>query len=275
MTVSQALGAAISGGLERLDAQLLLLHAIGRSLNDRGWLLAHDTDPLDSDVRSRFESLCARRRAGEPLAYIVGHKEFHGLRLAVDERVLVPRPDTETLVDWAIEVLTDAPRPYVVDLGTGSGAIALAIKHHVRDALVEAVDASPDALAVARSNADALQLDIHFREGSWLDGVRERYELIVANPPYIAADDPHLPALRHEPARALVSGADGLADIRAITAQAPSRLVQGGWLLLEHGWDQATAVRALLRQAGFGYVESRRDLAGIERCTGGKMLELG
>jgi release factor glutamine methyltransferase len=275
MTVAQALAAATAMGLERLDAQLLLLHALGRSPTDRGWLLAHDTDEVPPLQEREYRSLCERRAAGEPLAYIVGQKEFHGLALHVDARVLVPRPDTETLVDWSLEVLAGHDAPRVIDLGTGSGAIALAIKKERPDAQVEAVDSSDGALEVARSNARRLGLDVRFRQGSWLEGVTSRFDLIVSNPPYIAAADPHLPALRHEPLQALASGADGLDDIRTIVARAPARLATGGWLLLEHGHDQAAAVRALLQAAGFGYVASRRDLAGIERCSGGVWLELG
>ena len=281
MTVAQALVAAAALGLERFDAQLLLLQALGRDAGDRAWLLAHDTDLLEPGVRESFLRLCEQRAGGEPLAYMTGHKEFFGLRLAVDERVLVPRPDTETLVEWALAVipgLTRDPslaRPSIVDLGTGSGAIALAIKKHVPHARVEAVDASADALAVARDNATRLALDVSFRQSSWLTGSRERYDLIVSNPPYVAEDDPHLPALAHEPLAALAAGPDGLRDIREIVARAPAHLVSGGWLLLEHGWDQAGAVRDLLVAAGFQAVASRRDLAGIERCSGGRWLELG
>lgn len=272
MNVARALAAA---GIDRLDAQLLLLHALGRSQRDRGWLLAHDTDDLPETDAGRFRDLCAQRAAGVPLAYLVGEKEFHGLRLKVDARVLVPRPDTETLVDWVLELVEDRPDARIVDLGTGSGAIALAIKHSAPRARVSAVDASADALAVARANAAALHLAVEFRQGSWLDGVDGPFDLIVSNPPYIAEGDEHLPALAHEPASALVSGPDGLGDIRKIVAQAPSRLAPGGWLIFEHGHDQAAAVRDLLKEAGFGLVATRRDLSGIERCTGGTSLELG
>jgi release factor glutamine methyltransferase len=276
MTLAQALAAAASLGLERLDAQLLLLHALGRDAQERAWLLAHDTDVLDAPAQGAFLALCERRAACEPVAYITGHKEFFGLGLQVDARVLVPRPDTETVVQWALEVLATAPAtPRVIDLGTGSGAIALAIKHRLPGARVEAVDASGPALAVARANADALGLDLTFRLASWLDGATPPYDLIVSNPPYIADGDAHLPALRHEPQLALTSGADGLDAIRAIVAQAPAQLAPGGWLLLEHGWDQAEAVAALLAGAGLADVQSRRDLAGIVRATGARQVELG
>lgn len=275
MNVAEALARAAASGIDRLDAQLLLLHALGRSEGDRGWLLAHDTDSVAAANEAMFLANCERRAAGEPLAYIVGHKEFHGVDLRVDRRVLVPRPDTETLVEWAIELLRPRGLPRVIDLGTGSGAIALALKMSLPDGRVEGADVDPGALAVARSNAARLGLAVDFRQNSWLDGALGRYDLIVSNPPYIAAGDRHLPALRHEPQQALVSGVDGLDAIRRIVSQAPAYLAQGGWLLLEHGWDQAPAVRSLLQGAGFGYVASRRDLAGIERCTGGKWLELG
>ena len=273
MNVAQALAGASTLGLERLDAQLLLLHTLGRAESDRAWLLAHDTDAVPDASRVAFTAACERRARGEPLAYIVGRKEFFGLDLQVDSRVLVPRPDTETLVEWALEVAGDHPR--VVDLGTGSGAIALAIKKWRPSARVEAVDASRGALEVAAANADKLGLAVEFRQASWLSETASRYDLIVSNPPYVASDDPHLPALKHEPAQALESGADGLRDIRTIVAQAPQRLRPRGWLLLEHGWDQAPAVRGLLESAGFSEVTSRRDLAGIERCSGGQWLELG
>jgi release factor glutamine methyltransferase len=269
MTVVQALAAAAALGVARLDAQLLLLHALGRAPGERGWLLAHDSDEI-GDAAS-FLGLAARRAAGEPVAYLVGEKEFYGLALKVDARVLVPRPETETLVEWALGLLGCHG---VIDLGTGSGAIALAIKTHCPEAHVDAVDFSEPALEVARANARALQLDVTFSQGSWLAG-RGRYDLVVSNPPYVRDDDEHLAALHHEPLAALASGPDGLEDIRAIVAQAPSHLKPDGWLLLEHGWDQAAAVRTLLEQAGFIEVQSRKDLAGIDRCTGGQRPKLG
>ena len=279
MTLAQVLVAAAAFGLDRLDAQLLLLHALGRPQSDRAWLLAHDGDAIDGAAREGFLQACGRRAAGEPLAYIVGSKEFFGLDLLVDHRVLVPRPDTETLVEWSLELVSGHRgrdvRPRVVDLGTGSGAIALAIKKHCPDAQVEAVDVSEQALAVALANARALGLDVGFRCASWLAGTTARYDLIASNPPYVAAADPHLAALAYEPLSALASGPDGLDDLRAIVAQAPLRLQAGGWLLLEHGWDQAAAVRCLLQQAGLANIASRRDLAGIQRCSGGQRLELG
>ena len=273
-SLAQALSQAQSLGIERLDAQLLLLHALGRPAEQRAWLMAHDADKLPAAAQSILDACVQRRAGGEPLAYITGHKEFFGLDLRVDARVLIPRPDTETLVDWALEVLpahTPASEPArVLDLGTGSGAIALALKA-TRNALqVSALDASEDALNVARENARRLKLDMDFQQGSWLSDVREKYHAIVSNPPYIAERDPHLNALRHEPAQALTSGADGLQDIRHIIAHASSHLLPRGWLLLEHGFDQAAAVRALLQQAGFANIQSRRDLSGIERCSGGR-----
>ena len=273
MQIQQALSAACSAlGLERLDAQLLLLHVLGRPQNDRAWLLAHNSDALAPDAEMRYINLTRRRAAGTPLAYLTGQREFYGLSLQVDSRVLDPRPDTETLVDWALACIQGLPAPRVIDLGTGSGAIALALKHARPDALVSAIDASADALAVASANALALKLDIDCRLGNWLDGVDRRYELIVSNPPYIAEGDPHLEALGHEPLQALTSGPDGLDAIRTIVTQAPQHLAPGGWLLLEHGWDQAAAVRALLAQAGFSDVRSHPDLAGIERCSGGRWM---
>jgi release factor glutamine methyltransferase len=276
-TLAQALRGAAAAGLDRLDAQLLLLHALDRPAHDRAWLLAHDDEVLPATLRQRFDGLVARRAAGEPVAYLLGEKEFHGLALKIDARVLVPRPDTETLVGWALEVLhrshpeASGTVPHVLDLGTGSGAVALALQHARPDAQVDAVDASAGALDVAQGNAIRLGLPVHFRRADWLDGSpAAAYDLIVSNPPYIAAGDPHLPALAHEPTSALVAGADGLDDIRRIVADAPTALRDGGWLLLEHGHDQAAAVRALLAAHGFADVASRRDLAGIERCSGGR-----
>jgi len=271
LNLSQAIALTQACGLDRLDAQLLLLHALDRAPHDRAWLLAHDTDAVPATAQARLDAAVQRRLRGEPLAYITGRQEFYGLDLAVDARVLVPRPDTETLVDWALELLP--PSASVIDLGTGSGAIALALKHTRADLRVSAVDASADALAVARANAQRLHLNVAFAQGNWLDGVTGPFEAIVSNPPYIAAADHHLDALTHEPLSALASGADGLDDIRSIIRQAPPRLRPGGWLLLEHGYDQAEAVCALLTHAGFQDAQSRHDLAGIERCSGGKWLQ--
>jgi release factor glutamine methyltransferase len=268
-TVAQALAAAVALGADRLDAQLLLLHALGRAPHDRAWLLAHDTDAMPEAAWTALAAQLSRRLAGEPVAYLLGEKEFHGLDLHVDARVLVPRPDTETLVEWALLCLEGQPAPRVLDLGTGSGAIALALQNARPDAQVDAVDASADALAVAEANARRLGLPVRFAQANWLDGAASGYMVIASNPPYIAAGDPHLPALRHEPVSALVAGADGLDDIRQIVHSAPSHLSQGGWLLLEHGHDQAAAVRQLLADRGFAEVQSRDDLAGIPRCSGG------
>lgn len=274
---AQALATAQALGLERLDAQLLLLHALGKPGDARAWLLAHDTDVLTEKAAEDFRAMCLRRAAGEPLAYIVGSKEFFGLALQVDARVLVPRPDTETVVDWALDLLQTsgmASAPAVLDLGTGSGAIALAIAHSLqtngRPSKVVAVDASPDALEVARGNATRLGLKLDFIESHWLEKVSGHFHLIVSNPPYIASADPHLEALAYEPLAALAAGEDGLDDIRAIARQAPDSLLPGGWLLLEHGYDQAEAVCALLAREGFVQVQNRLDLAGIARCSGGQ-----
>ncbi|WP_255249961.1 peptide chain release factor N(5)-glutamine methyltransferase [Polaromonas sp. AET17H-212] len=273
LTCAQALTAARTLGLERLDAQLLLLHALGKPGADRAWLLTHDTTPLPAEAAQYFHELSLRRTAGEPLAYLVGSKAFFGLELQVDGRVLVPRPDTETLVEWALQQLAQAGMPAsarVLDLGTGSGAIALALKK-TRPALeVTAVDASSDALAVAVANAEQHQLPVHFLQSNWFENIGGPFHLIVSNPPYVADADPHLPALHHEPIQALTAGKDGLDDLRRIIAQAPAYLQPQGWLLLEHGYDQARAVCELLQQRGFAEVQSRADLAGTLRCSGGR-----
>ena len=269
-TITHCLHGLFTQGVPRLDAQLLLLHVLQRAPHDRAWLLTHDTDLLSDTQHQQLLALAQRRLAGEPLAYITGCKEFYGLELRVDARVLVPRPDTETLVEWALEVLQPSPAGRVVDLGTGSGAVALALKQARPDLAVHAVDYSHDALAVAQANAQRLGLEVHCRHGSWLQGQEGMFHAIVSNPPYIRDDDEHLPALRFEPRQALTAGRDGLDDIRTIIGQARARLHPGGWLLLEHGYDQASAVRTLLLAAGFTAVQSRQDLAGIERCSGGQ-----
>ncbi|MDO8903310.1 peptide chain release factor N(5)-glutamine methyltransferase [Hydrogenophaga sp.] len=279
MTLTDALRQAAAAGLDRLDAQMLLLFSLGRDPNARAWLSAHDDQVLSADQERLFEQLCRRRAQGEPLPYLTGTKEFFGLPLKVDGRVLVPRPDTETLVLWAMDVVDAATERSSIplralDLGTGSGAIALALKSSRPHTHVWATDASPEALAVAQANAEALHLAVSFRLGHWLAAVPgERFDLILSNPPYIKTNDPHLAQLQHEPFSALVSGPDGLDDLRHLIAEAPSFLVPGGWLLLEHGHDQAGPVRDLLERAGFEVVTSRTDLAGIERCSGGQWPE--
>lgn len=272
MTIAQALRHTQAQGLDRLDAQLLVLHALGRDLQERAWLLAHDNDPLSQAATSALAATTARRVNAEPLAYITGHKEFFGLDLLVDARVLVPRPDTETLVEWALEIVPEHLSANVIDLGTGSGAIALALKATRPALVVHALDYSHDALAVAQTNAQRLALDVQFTHGSWLEGITAQFDVVVSNPPYIAQGDHHLDALTAEPLQALASGADGLDAIRQIVTQSPQQLRPGAWLLIEHGFDQASAVRTLLARAGFESVQSRKDLAGIERCSGGQWL---
>lgn len=275
-SIGQLLADALGRGMPRLDAQILLLTALERDPHDRAWLFTHDHEPMPTDSVSRWRALEERWHSGEPVAYLVGHKEFYGLDLQVDSRVLIPRPDTETLVDWTRQLIGGLRAPvHVIDLGTGSGAIALALaSQNVPGLQVSATDASADALAVARSNAHTLSLDVRFCHGDWLGAVPgERFDIIVSNPPYIAEDDEHLAALRYEPCSALGSGPDGLSDIRAIVEQAPDHLRGGGWLLFEHGHNQSAAVRRLLTQAGFVEVTSHTDLAGIERCTGGRWPE--
>ncbi len=270
-TVAQALAAARRRGVERLDAQLLLAHRLGR---DRAWLIAHDGETLVPELLDRYAADVARRAAGEPLAYLLGAREFRGLELQVDRRVLVPRPDTETLVDWALEILAvpaRPPNPRVLDLGTGSGAIALALKHACPRAAVTATDLSPDALAVAKGNAARLALDLELRHGAWWEAVSGRqFDLVLSNPPYVRADDPHLDALGHEPQAALTPGPTGLEAFDAIASGARGHLAPGAWLLLEHGWDQAEAVRLLLARHGLADACTRRDLAGHERCSGAR-----
>jgi release factor glutamine methyltransferase len=272
MSVQHALAWAQTLGLPRLEAQILLLHALERPLNDRAWLLMNGDASMPLDNQHHFNQSVQRRLTTEPVAYITGQKEFFGLTLNVDARVLDPRADTETLVEWALSCLADVPTPQVVDLGTGSGAIALALQHSRPDAHVHAVDASTEALQVAQANATRLGLGVQFHAGSWLSPFENGppFDAIVSNPPYIASADAHLAALTHEPLSALASGHDGLDDLRAIVHQAPNHMKPGGWLLLEHGYDQAQAVQDLLGNAGFTHIQSHADLAGILRCSGGR-----
>ena len=271
MSIQKSLLTAAQSGLDRLDAQLLLLHALGKSQSDRVWLITHDDEELSEPVTHVFNNFCQRRLNGEPVAYIVGSKPFFGLDLQVDKRVLVPRPDTETLVEWALTFDAANSVSKVLDMGTGSGAIALALKSARPGWKVTALDANPDALDVAQSNAKRLNLNVNFLQSSWFDVLTDsKFDLIVSNPPYIVEGDWHMDALAHEPKQALTSGEDGLDDIRHIIVQAPDFLFKSGWLLLEHGYDQAAAVRDLLTLRGFQQVQSKLDLTGIERCTGGQ-----
>ena len=269
MTLAQALHQAQTLGLERLDAQWLLLALLGRPAQDRAWLLAHDEQTLPEPAAAQWPGLIVQRSQGVPLAYLTGRKAFYGLDLQVDARVLDPRADTETLVDWALERAQELTSPTVLDLGTGSGAVALAIAHVCPQAQVSASDISADALAVAQANAQRLGLPVQFALGPWLQPwAGQRFGLIVSNPPYVAEPDPHWPGLRHEPRLALAAGPDGLDALRWLVNHAAAHLNPGGWLLLEHGHDQADAVQTLLRSHGWQQVQSRLDEAGIRRCTG-------
>ena len=268
MQVAAALAQARQMGVERLDAHLLLTHLLGRP---RTWLIAHDDAQLSAADVLRWLSVLTQRAAGVPLAYLVGHREFHGLRLAVNPAVLVPRPETELLVDWALARLKGQTAPSAVDLGTGSGAIAIALCHRRPDAHVTAVEVDAAALATARGNATTLGTPIEFIEGNWWQALPgRRFDLAVSNPPYIAGDDPHLPDLSHEPRLALTPGGDGLNALRQIVDAAPAHLASDAWLLLEHGHDQGAAVRRLLSDRGFENVQTRQDLAGLDRCSGGR-----
>ncbi len=251
-----------------LDAALLLAHVLGLS---RAALAARPELELTAAQAARLGRLAVRRAAGEPLAYLTGRREFWSLELDVTPDVLVPRPETELLVEWALEVLAGRPDPAVLDLGTGSGAIAIAIAHERPDAKVTAVDISEPALAVARGNAGRLALaNLQFVAGNWFEPVATaRFDVIVSNPPYVAAGDPALAVLAHEPRVALVAGDDGLRALEAICAGAGSRLASGGCLLVEHGATQGAQIRARMAQWGFAGIESRRDLAGHERATRG------
>lgn len=279
LTVQAFLHQAQAQGVARLDAMLLLGEAVQQS---RTWLIAHSEYALTPIEAQQATHWLHQRAQGVPLAYLLGRREFHGLMLQVTPAVLDPRPDTETLVDWALEVWPDAEptggpsspsRPLrVLDLGTGSGAIALALKAAHPLAQVHACDASPAALEVAQNNATSLGLPLTFHTGHWWGAVHGlRFDLAVANPPYIREDDPHLPALVHEPASALVAGQQGLADLWSIIEAAPAHLEAGAWLLLEHGHDQASAVAQVLVEAGFVDIAHRHDLSGHTRCTGGRL----
>ena len=258
--------------IDRLDARLLLQHVCHCT---HGELIAHPERELSAAERDRYEALLVRREAGEPLAYLLGTAFFYGLEFAVSPAVLIPRPDTEVLVDRALAEAKRFAVPRIVDLGTGSGIVAIMLARLCPLAQVAAVDLSADALAVARSNAERHSAPVRFFQGDWYAPLgAERFDLIVSNPPYVAANDPHLlnDGLPFEPQQALtdgVAGGNGLACIRTLIAGAARHLTPGGGLLIEHGYDQAVEVRALLKMAGFSGVASWRDAAEIERVSGG------
>lgn len=271
VAAASAWGAARLAG-ERAEAERLLAALLGHG---RAWLLAHGEHPLGAPQRQAYAGWIARRAAGEPYAYLVGEREFWSLTLQVTPDVLVPRPETELLIERALALLATASgapaAARVADLGTGSGAIALALARERPDWRVTATDRSPAALAVAEGNAQRLGLDrVRFLQGDWFAPLAgERFELIASNPPYVAEGDPALadPALRHEPRGALASGPDGLDDIRRLVAGAPAHLVDGGWLLLEHGAGQGEAVQALFASQGWTQVRCHVDLAGLPRAS--------
>ncbi len=269
---STALEAAlgIDSSSARIEVQCLLQAVLQAN---RAYLLTHPERLLSDEQRARFTALFERRLSGEPIAYLLGEREFYGLTFKVSPATLIPRPETELLVERALQRIPQQGTCRVLDLGTGSGAIALCIAHARPNAEVVAVDASAAALKVAQFNAQRLNLgNVRLLHSDWFGALQdERFDIIVSNPPYIAADDAHLTQgdVRFEPPSALVSGADGLDDIRRICAQAKAHLNVNGWLLFEHGYGQAAQVRALLQQSGFTGIFSARDLSGIERVSGG------
>ncbi len=258
--------------LPRLETHMLLQHVLQVS---RVWLITHDVDPLDPSSVAQYRALEQQRLDGRPMAYLLGWREFMGHEFAVSPAVLIPRPETELLVETGLDVLARSglAEPRVLDMGTGSGAIAVSIALACVKAQVVATDVSAEAVALARDNARRLGARVEFFHGNWYHAVsgQPKFDLIVSNPPYISANDPHLEQgdLRFEPAGALTDGADGLDALRAIARDAHLWLKPSGALWMEHGWDQASAVRCLLQQAGFKMVESLPDLAGIERVSGG------
>lgn len=254
-----------------VEARILLAHMLGK---DQAHIASYPDAPLSAEQAAAFEAVVDRRARGEPVAYLTGRREFYGLDFCVSPSVLIPRPETELLVELALERIPLEEARRVLDLGTGSGCIAISIAHQRPHARIFAVERSCGALAVARKNASRLGVDnVSFAEGDWFESVAERqFDLIVSNPPYVAEGDPHLAQgdLRFEPQSALIAGADGLAAIRDLIARAGRHLAQGGVLLVEHGYDQGPACRALLQAAGFREIGTWRDLAGHERVSGGR-----
>ncbi|MDP1653336.1 MAG: peptide chain release factor N(5)-glutamine methyltransferase [Rhodocyclaceae bacterium] len=268
MTTVVAALAAARQRIPAAEARLLLGYVLGRSA---AWLEAHRDDPVD--VADAYSALVGRRAAGEPVAYLIGLREFYGRDFVVSPAVLIPRPETEFLVDIVKAKVGAGETAKVLDLGTGSGCIAISLALELPGAQVTAADVSPAALAVARANAARLGAQVEFIESDWFSALPNiHFDLVVANPPYVAAGDPHLSAgdLRFEPTGALTDHADGLAAIRHIVAEAPLWMAADGWLFFEHGYDQGADVRELLEAAGFTLIEQHRDLAGIVRASGGR-----
>jgi release factor glutamine methyltransferase len=255
----------------RTDADCLLQHVLEK---DRAWLRAHDDEVLSHAQHEAFHAALRRRLAGEPVAYITGQRGFWTIDLQVTPDTLIPRPDTELIVEWALGLIPAGSEMRVLDLGTGTGAIALALKAERPRCHVTAADAAPDTLAVATANARRLALELRCVESDWFSALAgEQFDIVVSNPPYIAADDAHLAQgdLRFEPRRALVADEQGLGDLRRIITAAAGHLQRGGWLLLEHGFEQGEAVRDLFARNGYVDVNTRRDLGGNERTTGGRL----
>jgi release factor glutamine methyltransferase len=255
----------------RLDARVLAAHVLHA---DAAWLIAHDTDPVETAPYAAFRQLLARRLGGEPIAYLVGLREFYGRPFHVTRDVLIPRPETELLVEQALQHLPADAARRVLDLGTGSGCVAITLALERPLAVITAIDRSAAALAVARRNADRLNAQLQFLDGSWFEAVADRrFDLIVGNPPYVAGRDPHLRQgdVRFEPRAALAAGGDGLDDLRRIVRRAAAHLTAGGWLWLEHGYNQDGALQDLLHDAGFAFVRTRPDTAGHPRISGGQL----
>ena len=254
----------------RFEAMILLAHILGKP---KEYLIAHDDEELPDTTLMTFDVYVSMRLDGVPIAYLTGRQEFFGRYFTVDHNVLIPRPDTEVLIEQALIVAPE--KPEILDIGTGSGCIAITLAKECPGALVTATDISEAALSVARSNAEALDAKVEFRKGSWWEAVPEvaRYDLIVSNPPYIRNDDEHLPALRHEPQGALTDGGTGLSCLEEIAAHAMNHLRHGGWLLVEHGWDQGHDVAALFRSAGLAAVRTVRDYGGNDRVTMGRKAD--
>ncbi|QKI89935.1 peptide chain release factor N(5)-glutamine methyltransferase [Thiomicrorhabdus xiamenensis] len=258
----------------KLEAEILLGHLLGCR---RSYFYTWPEKLLSAEEAEQFQALCKQRLSGQPIAHIIGSREFWGLELKVSADTLIPRPDTETLIETALELLSATPQALILDLGTGTGAIALALKSELPQADITAVDFSAAALGIAKENAKRLDLPVTFIQGSWCQPLttEQRFHLIASNPPYIEEQDPHLQQgdVRFEPLSALTSGHDGLDDIRLIAEQAWAHLLDNGWLILEHGYNQAQAVQQILAQNGYQQIQTRCDYGGNQRITFGQKTE--